>query len=76
MHQQNKKQVSQSNTTDMEAIVKTLGAEGIINALGTQAKILMNDPKMVEMLNEKETELEKQHLLMIASIYAFIKANC
>jgi hypothetical protein len=60
----------------MEAIVKTLGAEGIINALGTQAKILMNDPKMVEMLNEKETESEKQHLLMIASIYAFIKANC
>jgi hypothetical protein len=32
--------------------------------------------KMVEMLNEKETESEKQHLLMIASIYAFIKANC
>lgn len=60
----------------MEAIVKTLGAEGIINALGTQAKILMNDTKMVEMLNEKETESEKQSLLMIASIYAFIKANC
>jgi hypothetical protein len=60
----------------MEAIVKTLGAEGIINALGTQAKILMNDPKMVEMLNEKETESEKLHLLMIASIYGFVKANC
>ena len=67
LHYQNKKQVSQSNTTDMEAT---------INSISAQAVELLKNQHIVAMLNECATEEERQMKLALAAMHAIAKANC
>ena len=47
----------------------------IINALSAQAKELMKNESVVEMLNRCATDEERCQMLAIASMHAIIKAN-
>lgn len=67
MHYQNKKQVSQLNNKDMEAIINTISA---------QAVELLKNQHIVAMLNECVTEEERQMKLALAAMHAIAKANC
>lgn len=49
--------------------------DAMINLLGRQAQILMNDEIVLGMLAECTTEEEKLEKLAIASMWALIKAN-
>ena len=49
--------------------------ETMINAIAAQAKELLNNEIVVEMLNSCTTEEEKQIKLAIASMWALVKAN-